>query len=645
MKAAGLIACVLVLCGSSAQAIDPLARVAEWAIQRTLPGAKVDIAATKVGGMSQLDIQGLVLRDRTSGDEVLRVENGRIGISLDGLRQGRIDELRLENPRITANPGVASLFAPKDPAATAGGGGWSIGRVVCDYGELHFETGRAAVRLKFAFDWKNLGDAEAAGEPLGLSAWDVQVFAEGFAAPFATIDVARIGVMPRDLATSRITSATVEGGRLTVGTALEHLLAAPPAAAQSPSKVWMLGSFELNGLAVTVQDKRPGVSSISFVVNSKLRDVSLAGTASALGEAEQTVEIADVEIVSPYDPLTKVFTLRSIFVRFTLGGLLRREIAGVKILNPTVYVGEDLFWYMDDAQKRFGGGPEKAEQPGWVIRQLDIAFGQLVLGSGGRKRYGLPLNFRASASDIALDNLATLQLRTELEIPAQQYAFESYQIIVNTRAGDLRFAYPPEQGRKNLVGKIFIESAQWRHFRAGDAWVSATFDREGINGDFGGRAYGGYLSGGFSFLFEEKSPWVGWLAGTRVDLRKLTDVLAPQNFRMTGPLDFRVQTDAFGASIERVKADLRSSVGGTMKITKLDDLLARVPADWPGLKKDSTRIALETLRDFTYTKLRGGLWFVRGLGRVDLRLQGPAGSRNFDIVLHGDTSQEGRWKK
>lgn len=636
--------CWLAVAGGAKASGDPLAAVAGWAIGRALPGAKVDIAAVKVLGVSELDVQGLVVSDRATGAEVLRIDSGRVAFSFDGLMKSRIDELRLVNPVITANSGIGALFG-NTPGG--GGSGWSIGRLVCDYGEVQFGTtgeNAALVRWKFALDWKGLGSAEA--PPLSVLLWDVQGYATGVAAPFLLLDRVEISAQPSSLAGSVIDSARIAGGRLFVGPALEKLFGGAPSAGAGGAAQWKIGTLEIERVGVTIEDKRPEVSDITFVLNTSLKDLSLSGAAGALGQTPQQVEIADLDVRSPYDPLVRVLSLRSIFIRFTLAGLLRREIADVRILNPTIYIGEDLFWYMDEAQGRFGGESSAAGSgTSWVIQELGIEFGRLVLASGGRERYGLPLNFRATARDVALDNLASLELRTELEIPAQEYAFESYQLTIQTRRGDLRFSYPPEQGRKNLVGKIFVERIVWRQYRAVDAWISATFDREGINGEFGGVAYNGYLSGGFSFLFDARSPWIGWLAGTKIDLEKLTDVMAPQNFRMTGPVDFRLQMDAFGREIERIKGDLRTRGKGTLRIAKLDDLLANIPADWPSIKSGSLRIALEHLRDFDYAKAGGDLWFVREQGRLDLRLQGPAGSRNFDIVLHADESKEGRWKK
>jgi hypothetical protein len=73
----------------------------------------------------------------------------------------------------------------------------------------------------------------------------------------------------------------------------------------------------------------------------------------------------------------------------------------------------------DATKKRMASGEETAA-PGWHIRRLDIKFGSVVIGSGGRTQYGLPLNFRTTAEGVSLDDLASLTLRGSLEIPSQE---------------------------------------------------------------------------------------------------------------------------------------------------------------------------------------------------------------------------------
>ena len=628
-----------------AYAAHNLTRIARWTVHRALPALRAEVADVKFEAANRIAVRQLTLVERKTGAELLRLDGGSIDFSFADIRQKKLGEIRLVNPRLKISPDFLNVM----PAAGAGGskGGslpWSVRRIVCDYGEVSyggFGVPSPDLTLKFAFDWKDPG----ASTPLGITLWDLRGFAPGDPAAFLLLDVVRVQATPGEvLKNRRIDSVAASGGSFLLGSALQKLLSGQLSSPAASATAWKLGLLDISGVRVHLEDTRETASNISFQLNTSLREISLAGVASALGEEERKIEIADMEILSPYDPFIKVLTMRRIFLRFTLAGLLRKEFVAVEILNPSIYVGQDLFWYMDDTQKRFAGEGGNNGGPGWKIGTLKVEDGRLLVGSGGRAKYGLPLNFHATVSDIALDNLATLKLQTAFEIHEENYSFPDYQLEVSTKKGDLQFAYPPEKNENNLVGKLFLNTVRWRQFEASDAWLSATFDKTGINGDFGGRVYDGYLSGGFSFLFDEEAPWVGWLYGKGVSLRGLTDVLAPKNFRMTGPVNFKLQMDAFGRNIERVKGSFRAVKPGRMTVGKLDDFLANIPDSWTNLKKSSTRVALEALRDFDYDQADGDLWFVQKQGVFGLKLQGPLGSRNFDIVLHADESNQGRWK-
>ncbi len=615
-----------------------LTAIVRWTVQRGMPKVRVEIGEVKIGVPRRLVVREFVLRDRKTGAELLRLDGGSIVFSFDDLRRRQLGEIRLVNPRLQVSPALLDTFPSGN---SSGAPSWPVRRIVCDYAEVSmggFGGSSPDISFKCSFDWRSPGDPSA---PLDFTLWDLRASAPGFSSPFLSLDIVRVQATPAGIFQHGvITSVDVDGGSLLLGAALQQLLSGPPASGNPPATAWKLGRLDIQGVRARLEDTRETATDISFLLNTTLHDVSLAGAASALGGESQSVEIEDLEILSPYDPFVKVLTMRRVSLRFTLGGLLRKELAEVAINNPAIYVGQDLFWYMEDAQKRLPGGTG----PGWKIGVLKVESGHLLVGSGGRAKYGVPLNFHATASDISLDNLATLKIQTAFQIPRQDYAFPDYHLAISTREGDLQFAYPPEKNVNNLVGKVFLDAIRWRQYQSSDAWLSATFDKTGINGDFGGRMYGGYMKGGFSFLFEEGAPWIGWLSGEQINLKSFTDVIAPKNFRMSGPLDFKLQMDAFGSGIERIRGAFHAAKPGRMEIGKLDDLLANLPASWSNLKRSSSRLALETLRNFDYDKADGELWFVLGQGVLGLKLQGPLGSRKFDIVLHADESGRGRWK-
>jgi hypothetical protein len=644
--------------------------LAKWALERAFPGASVEIRKLDIVLPNRLTIESLVLKSRKDGATLLTLGGGSLSFSFDDLRRRQIGEVRLVEPVINASPRLPEAFLAPQNSKSSGTWDipWSVRRLVCDYGELNvaeFGPPGLSIRAKFFFDLKDFSAATAPALEHEVVIWDITA-ATAPNPQFLSLDLVRARFDLEGLIKNRtLKSLTLDGGSLILGKSLREIFAAPAGTAQttlggqvssaSPAaiadepagKAWIVGTLDIHRVAIRLEDERPEVSDITFALNTSLKTIPLSKSASNLGSEPQLVEIANLDIASPLDPLTKVLTLDSLFLRFTLAGLLRGEIDSLTILGPTIYVGEDLFWYMDDMQKRLGLGKtgEEDSGPAWKVKELIIDYGRLTLGSGGRRQYGLPLGFRTRAQDIALDNLAALKLQAVLEIPPQRYVFDSYQLEFTSEQGELRFAYPPEKNVNNLVGTIQLKAIRWRQYKASDSWVSVTFDQNGINGTFGGNVYRGDVSGGFSFFFQSDSPWIGWVSGSKVALGQLTNVISPQNFQMSGPLEFRLQMDAEGHRVDRVLGEFHVTKPGRMVIGKIDELLERIPPTWNLTKQSSTRIALETLRDFHYTKAGGDFWFVQSQGVLRLALQGPNGSRNFDVVLHADDSPQGRWKK
>ncbi len=415
-----------------------------------------------------------------------------------------------------------------------------------------------------------------------------------------------------------------------------------PVPKQPAGKPWKLRELDIVNGRITLADLGVGASSVSFNIETTLKDIPLsAAVTDAAGELQQQ-ELADLAITSPFDPFAPVFTMKTLFLRYSIAGLLRREIEEIQVLNPTIYVGEDLFWYFDELGKReaetesSAAGPAPApDDAGWVLKKFSIAYGQLVIASGGKARVPLPLMFSTSAENLNLGKLSDLKIALDLKVPQEDYLFPGYKLELRQLAGDIKFGLPPQSGQNNLVQTLRMNEVRWRQYRADACWLAVTFDSKGINGEIGARGYGGYLKGGFSFFFGDTYPWIGWLSGTAVDLKKVTDVMAPGNFAMDGPADFKLEVNGASSSLERLRGGLRATRRGKMRIVKLDRILADMPGDWPWLKRESTRILLETLRDFAYDTGDVSFWFANNEGNLKFTLQGPTGSRNIDMVLHG----------
>ncbi len=642
--------------------VGPAEFVAEAQLRELAAGnatdvQRVELRKVRVAGA---DGQPLVAANRGVGE-----------FTVAGLLAKDVELVRLGYPRVWLRPELGDE-TPDDSVvgsaegSDAAGDPWRIGRLVSDYGEvtIYGAKGRVpTISAKVAFDLKDVGTSDGVVENLhAVTVWDVAARAEGAVVPFLTLDVAAVEFSIDGLLNEKtVAGVTVDGGQLTIGEQFKGFLDGEGAGdtgggdvddedPDGASKAWTIGSLDLQGVRTRLEDERVDVSDVNFTINSTFKNVAMGAARDGLAEEVQTVEFANLVIRSPVDPAAKIVTLRSVFVRFTLSGLANQQVNEVVILSPTVFLSQDLFVYMEAATGGDAGAAAVVNEdeipaaPGWEIDKLEVKFGSLVIGSGGRSDVGLPLEFETLAENVEFDNLAALKLRAALRIPKQSYAFESYQLELWEVEGDLQFSYPPELGVKNVVQKLDIDQIRWRQYEADEAWLAVTFDEQGINGEFGAEAYAGYVNGGFSFFFQTDSPWIGWVAGTAVDTKRVSGIVSPENFSLTGPVDFEVQVDAFSKNIDRVRGKFALKKSGVLKIGKIDDLLENLSPDWWSVKRDLTRIGLEALRDFNYEDASGDFWFVQSQGILRLDLAGPNGSRDFEVALHDGEGSGGRWQ-
>ena len=609
----------------------------------------------------------------------------RMEFKFSQLEAGKMnfDELIVRAPSFQITPAALKAvggFAP-EPANQAKSNEDSVNVPNLRIGKLLVEDGEVFIKgfgetvpegsLKFGIgtDDFQLGESGTALEKKhALQLWDVRL-APAFAslAQLASIDSLQLEFTPAGLLQRKeIGAATLTGMTITMGQAFRSFMnagsktttnaatpaaataaPAPPAAKASEAKPWTLRELDITNSRITLADLGVGAPSVGFNIETTLRDIPLSAAMTDTGEEMQQQEIADFTITSPLDSFAPVFTMKTLFIRYSIAGLLRREIEEIQVLNPTIYVGEDLFWYFDELGKGEGEIQTPGATPahpsddtGWKLKKISVAYGQLVIASGGKARLPLPLQFSTSAENLDLGKLSDLKLALDLKVPQEDYLFPGYKLELRQLGGNIKFDLPPQSGQNNLVQTLRMKEVRWRQFRAQESWLAVTFDRKGINGEIGAKGYGGYLNGGFSSFFGDTYPWVGWLSGTKVDLKKVTGVMAPGNFAMDGPADFKIEANGASSSLERLRGSLRTVRRGKMRIGKLDQILADIPVNWYWLKRESTRILLETLRDFTYDTGDASFWFLNDEGNLKLTLQGPAGSRNIDVVLHGPEDRQ-----
>jgi len=617
---------------------------------KTFPKIQLRLQSAHFQGLTGITLDGVEIWTHPREQQLLHIDQIRIHYRLRDLWAKRITKIEIENPNLFLSPEFVDAFTSSSKTKSASGSnesksnGWTIDTFSCAYGAFVANgfKGMPPVSGRFTFDWKNF--SFEGKENRRLTLWDFNIFlSHPERLQILNLYLVNMDFSMEGLRTKEIATAEFQGGLLIVGEGLRQLSSATQTREDSESTPddpsseggWTLHSLVIRALETRIANLPANAPDIQFTFSTDLSDVSLQTATSTLGGREHEIELADFNVYSPKDATKKVISLRSVFIRFTINGLLRQEISQVRIIRPTIYVSEDLFWYMDQMQQETeDDAPSPDSSTHWRVGNLAVFFGKLVLAAGKSDQIGLPLNFETNVRDIDVGNLASLRLRAKLFVPEQNISLPDYRLQMERLSGDLRFAYPPDKGINNLVNVLHLDKVQWRQFQGRKLWMSVTFDLQGVHGAFGGEAYRGYLSGGFDFFFQPRSPWTGWVAGTDIDSKQVTDILAPQNFHMTAPLTFLIETNGRAKEIERLVGTFRATSQGRIRINKLDTFLEDIPPNWSKLKQSVTRIGLETLRDFDFDKAHGDFWFAGGRGEGNLRLSGPHGSRTLEAVLH-----------
>ncbi len=623
----------------------------------------------------------------------LKAETVEVDLPRDLLASKRVAELRIETPLLDfapsgmarwgdlatggsvgqADAGAAEQDAPADgpiavPEALAD---WSIASLKITRGELRVAGYPPQTPVAQMALFAELSDLGFSGDMLEreheVVASNLSV-ATSFAParPFLNVPQAVVMFRVGDLLSRKITALKVSHASLQLDRAFRTMVALrneqagseaamPSEGATAPTAAtavaaaadpaggvpphWVIGKMEFEETQVTLAELGAGVPDIRFrLPSSGISNVALSGGTRSASESVERVEIADIVLYSPLDPFTPVITLPSVFVEFSLAGLFRREIHSLLLLHPTIYVSKDLFWFIEQSRAgsgtSLGEGVAPAAALDWKLGEFRISHGRLAIATQGASRLALPLPFQTHAKNISFANFSDLRLDLEIQVPVEDYRFPSYQLELLGLSGQLRFGLPAGTAANNLVNTLTSESVVWRQFRAGESWVSVTYDVDGIYGRFGAAAYGGYLDGGFTFLLDAEASWSGWASGSGIDLRKFTDVATPGNLSLNSRADFAVQVNAAGPKIQRVLGSFETKSPGLLQIPRLEELIKRMPPEWSSLKRDIARIGLDALRVFRYEEGRAKFWFIEKHGRLNLALVGAEGSRVFDVVLH-----------
>ena len=609
-----------------------------------------------VGGTPvELALSAVRVRLRKDDAEAFSVPSVKVKATLEGLRAHKVREVVIEEPRVFVSDALLASFsgepAAEEPAVAEAA--WTLDRLSLSGGRASVDLAGAPL-VQFGFAALAGTDVLPPREPGELQAavdfTDVAVRARGAALePFLRVPAIRTKLrLPEVQRERRVAWVQVERFDFRYNQIFRALIASgakpalPPAPKTPPGKPvrpFSIGELLVTDGAIHLDDLGLGIPPIDFRVNTAFRNLAFAPDAGDGGQELQTIELSRIALTSPLDPFVPVLSLDTVFIRFTLAGIWLREIEAVEIIHPRLEIGPDLFWYIDRVQKNESARPAAAAPvadagPAWRIKKFAATSGQLFLALEGRSELALPMPFESHAENLNFRELSDLRLKLNIEMPEQDYDYPGYEMTLRGVAGRVEFSLPPARGANNVVNTLRLREVRWKQFRGSDCYLDVTYDERGIYGNLGGKCYGGIMRGQFNFLLGAGSPWNGWVSGTRIDLKPVSDALAPEKFSLSGPADFRLTVAARATEIEKVVGDFSAKRGGQLRIGKLDDILRELPGEWSGVKRGLSRISLEALRDFTYDTAHGDFRFQGREGALHLDLRGPGGSRKIALDFH-----------
>ena len=609
-----------------------------------------------VGGTPvELALSAVRVRLRENDAEALSIPAVKVKATLEGLRAQKVREVVIEEPKIFLSDALLAAFssAPAANEPAVSGAAWTLDRLALNGGRASVDLAGAPL-AEFGFAAQAGDDILPPREPGELQAavdfTDLAVRARGAALePFLRVPAIRAKLrLPEVQRERRVAWVQVEQFDFRYNQVFRELIASgmkpalPPVAKTPPAKParpFSIGELLVTDGAIHLDDLGLGIPSIDCRVNTAFRNLALAPDAGEGGGELQTIELSHIALTSPLDPFVAVLSLDTIFLRFTLAGIWRREVEEVAIIHPRLEIGPDLFWYIDRVQKNASAqpaGPAPAAEagPGWLVKKFGATSGQLFLALEGHSELALPMPFESHAENLNFRELSDLRLKLNIEMPEQNYDYPGYELALRGVSGRVEFSLPPARGANNVVNTLRLRGVRWKQFQGRECFLDVTYDERGIYGNLGGRGYGGVLRGQFNFLLGPGSPWNGWVSGTHVDLRPLTAALAPEKFSLSGPADFRLTVAARATAIDKLAGDFSATRTGELRIGKIDDIIKELPGDWSGVKRGLARISLVTLRDFAYDTAHGDFRFHGREGALHLDLRGPGGSRKVEFDFH-----------
>lgn len=359
-----------------------------------------------------------------------------------------------------------------------------------------------------------------------------------------------------------------------------------------------------------------------------LKNFQIGNSRSKGAQALQSLSSSDITLYSPFDATSPVLDFKEIELEFTFQELALNKIKKLKLGHPTIYMGPDLFWFLEQFQAN-----QKSDQPvPWMIERLEIESAGITINGFGNPGLKIPLFISKNLENVRTDQFGEMFKRNQFEVEKGDRFYPSYGLKVYQFDGRVEFGLPvTEENAVNQVISLKADVIEWKKLQITRPWISVTFDSRGVFGKIGGHAYGGYLTGDCAVLFKPGFPWTATLQGKGLQVEEPFAKLAEDHFRMTGIMNVEVRAAAKSTIFEKSTAKIWLTGGGKMVIPAIDEVLQKLPDSWSSLKKQMATIGLEAFKTFDYSSGTFDLTYDPVKSQAVMELIGKQGRRRFQV--------------
>jgi hypothetical protein len=403
---------------------------------------------------------------------------------------------------------------------------------------------------------------------------------------------------------------------------------------------WTIDKLEIRRGTVMMENFVPDTPSIPILLGVSrpiiLDSIKLNKPDSSPSmNQERTVEVENITLVSPFDPLASVLAFPLTRVRFTYSELWRHHIREVDFVRPVMHLGEDLFWFSNEFKKQRAAASSEGVTAPWEVGHLEVQYGQLALNVFGQPAAHLPFFFETKVDDIRLDQLDKISAKSTISIIRLDQEYPDYKIRIVNLHGKLEFSLPPSDATaNNVVPTVFIDELSWNEIPATEVWSTVTFDSNGIYGNLGGKCESGYLKANFEVYYTKGFTWNANLFADKINCQPVAERVAGKYIDLSGTLDGKIAVQGKATEILNCQGTLDLAHPGVLEIKSMDNLLKRLPANASVTKKDLMNIAVTSFKIYPYRSGEFKIDYKPEGGTGTLKLDSPNGQRQLDIYWH-----------